>query len=87
MRTTVTLDLDVERLLRDAMRERGISFKQALNQAARDGLARARQPRAKRFVQKTHSFGAGSEFNLDKALALADALADEERIRKMRLDR
>jgi hypothetical protein len=87
MRTTVTLDSDVELLLRDAMRERGISFKQALNQAARDGLVRARQPRAKRFVQKTHSFGAGSELNLDKALALADALEDEERIRKMQLGR
>jgi hypothetical protein len=87
MRTTVTLDPDVERLLRDTMRERGISFKQALNQAAREGLVRARQPRAKRFVQKTHSFGAGSEINLDKALALADAMEDEERIRKMHLDR
>ena len=85
MRTTVTLDPDVERLLRNAMRERGISFKQALNQAARDGLVRARQPRAKRFVQKTYAMGAIEGVNLDKALALADALEDEERIRKMRL--
>jgi len=30
MRTTVTLDPDVERLVRDVMRERGLSFKQAL---------------------------------------------------------
>jgi hypothetical protein len=75
----------VERLLRDAMRERGISFKQALNQAARDGLVRARQPRAKRFVQKTYAMGAVEGVNLDKALALADAMEDEERIRKMRL--
>jgi hypothetical protein len=85
MRTTVTLDPDVERLLRDAMRERGISFKEALNQAARNGLVRARQPRAKRFVQKTYAMGAIEGVNLDKALALADALEDEERIRKMRL--
>jgi hypothetical protein len=85
VRTTVTLDPDVERLLRNAMRERGISFKQALNQAARDGLVRARQPRAKRFVQKTYAMGAIEGVNLDKALALADALEDEERIRKMRL--
>ena len=87
MRTTVTLDPDVERLLRDAMRERGISFKQALNQAARDGLVRARRPRAKRFVQKTYAMGAIQGVNLDKALALADALEDEERIRKMQLGR
>jgi hypothetical protein len=87
MRTTVTLDPDVERLLRDAMRERGISFKQALNQAARDGLVRARQPRTKRFVQKTYAMGAREGVNLDKALALADAMEDEERIRKMQLGR
>ena len=43
MRTTVTLDPDVERLVRSAMRERGISFKEALNQAARKGLSRERQ--------------------------------------------
>ena len=35
MRTTVTLDPDVERLVRDVMRERGLSFKQALNEALR----------------------------------------------------
>jgi len=29
MRTTVTLDPDVERLIRNAMKERGISFKEA----------------------------------------------------------
>jgi hypothetical protein len=85
VRTTVTLDPDVERLLRDAMRERGISFKEALNQAARDGLVRARQPRAKRFVQKTYAMGAVVGVNLDKALSLADAMEDEELIRKMML--
>ena len=45
MRTTVTLDPDVERLIRDAMRERAISFKEALNEAARIGLGgKQRQP-------------------------------------------
>ena len=39
MRTTVTLDPDVERLIRDAMRERAISFKEALNEAARIGFS------------------------------------------------
>jgi hypothetical protein len=37
MRTTVTLDPDVERLLRKAVRERGISLKEALNEAVRAG--------------------------------------------------
>lgn len=73
----------MERLLRDAMRERGISFKGALNRAIRDGLVRARQPRTKRFVQKTYALGAREDVNWDKALALADAMEDEELIRKI----
>jgi hypothetical protein len=42
MRTTVTLDPDVESLLRKAMRERGEPFKQVLNTAIRAGFARRR---------------------------------------------
>jgi Arc/MetJ-type ribon-helix-helix transcriptional regulator len=38
MRTTVTLDPDVERLLKDAVRHRRQSFKQVLNDAIREGL-------------------------------------------------
>lgn len=39
MRTTVTLDPDVEQLLRDAVRRSGKSFKVVLNRAVREGLA------------------------------------------------
>jgi hypothetical protein len=39
MRTTVTIDPDVERLLEGAMRQTGQSFKVTLNQAVRKGLA------------------------------------------------
>ncbi len=39
MRTTVTLDPEAERLLKEAMRRRGISFKEALNRAVLKGLA------------------------------------------------
>jgi hypothetical protein len=38
MRTTVTLDRDVEQLLRDAMQRKRRSFKATLNQAVRKGL-------------------------------------------------
>ncbi|HUA24473.1 MAG TPA: hypothetical protein VMA54_10180, partial [Steroidobacteraceae bacterium] len=41
VRTTVTLDADVEQLLRDAMQQRRQSFKEALNQAIRAGLSGA----------------------------------------------
>ena len=38
MRTTVTLDTDVERMLRESMHRSRTSFKQALNTAIRAGL-------------------------------------------------
>ena len=85
MRTTVTLDNDVERLLRSSMRERGTSFKEALNDAIRSGLVRAREGRTRRFVQKSFRLGAEQNFRWDKALAIADAMEDEELGRKLSL--
>lgn len=41
MRTTITLDPDVEALVRRAMRERGLTFKQAVNEAIRLGMSPA----------------------------------------------
>lgn len=38
MRTTVTLDSDVEQALREVMAREGLSFKAALNQSIRRGL-------------------------------------------------
>jgi len=83
MRTTVTLDPDVEALLRKRMRERSISFKEALNQAVRSGVAGA--PARRSFRQKTYPMGFRPEFRWDKALALADAMEDEELTRKLSL--
>ncbi|RPI12083.1 MAG: antitoxin [Acidobacteriales bacterium] len=85
MRTTVTLDSDVERLIRDAMRERDISFKEALNDAARTGLRGNVHKRARKFAQKTFRMGEGQEFRWDKALAVADSIEDDELNRKLSL--
>jgi hypothetical protein len=85
MRTTVTLDPDVERLIRDSMRERGIAFKEALNEAARAGLLREKHRHTRRFVQKSFRLGEGQGFRWDKALALAEAMEDEELSRKLSL--
>ncbi len=86
MRTTVTLDPDIEKLIRDTMRQRGISFKQALNDAIRAGLAPKRNG-SRRFTQKTYSLGAEQYFRWDKALAVADAIEDEELSRKLSLQK
>ncbi|MFC5998715.1 antitoxin [Quadrisphaera sp. GCM10027208] len=81
MRTTVTLDPDTEQLLRQRMKERGISFKQALNEAVREGLAGRRPPR--QFRTRTAPMGRPT-VSLDKALQLAGDLEDEELLRRMR---
>lgn len=81
MRTTVTLEPDVEALLRKAMRERGISFKDALNQAVRVGLSR---PASREYrLPFTARMGFRPDVALDKAHTLAGALEDEELVRKL----
>ena len=67
------------------MRQRGVSFKQAINDAVRTGLAPPAARRRRRFVQKTYSLGAEQHFRWDKALAAADAIEDEELVRKLAL--
>jgi hypothetical protein len=85
VRTTVTLDPDVERLIRNVMKERGISFKEALNEAARKGFRNETQKRLRRFVQKSFPLGQTSEACWDKALATAEAMEDQELSRKLSL--
>jgi hypothetical protein len=82
MRTTITLDPDVAALLDAVMRERGTSFKDAVNTALRAGLAAARGE-SRPFVQETYAMGAEQSFRWDKALAAAEALEDEELSRKL----
>jgi hypothetical protein len=58
MRTTVTLDPDVERLLRETMHSSRQSFKQTLNAALRDGLnPKPASAKARRFVVKARPMG------------------------------
>lgn len=87
MRTTVTLDPDTEKLIRELMRERGVSFKQALNDAIRSGLKPGKRNGARRFVQRTYPLGVEQYFRWDKALAVADAIEDEELLRKISLQK
>ena len=56
-RTTVTLDPDVEQLLRDAMQRRRQSFKEALNQAIRNGLSEGKAAREGRFKTRARPMG------------------------------
>jgi hypothetical protein len=84
MRTTVTLDPDVEELIHREMHQRRASFKDVVN----DGLRRAlRDPGSPRRVS-TPTFDLGApRANLDRALALAGALEDEERLQRLTVGR
>jgi len=83
MRTTVTLDSDVMAILRERMRELGISFKEAVNDAVRRSIA-ARPAASSEFRTPTFSMGVPT-VNLDRALMLAADLEDDELVRKMRM--
>lgn len=82
MRTTVTLDADVQALLHKAMRERGESFKEVLNAAIRAGLSGTRRRGLKPFKQPTFDMGRPL-VDLTKALSLAAELEDTETIAKI----
>lgn len=76
MRTTVTLDPDVAALIQRAMRERGVSFKRALNDAVRAGVT----PPAPSDSAPSPNFHMGQPLvDLTKALRLAGELEDQER--------
>lgn len=78
----MTLDPDLAAKLKAVARERGISFKHALNSAVRAGLGGERRG-TRVFKQYAQPMGLRAGFNLDKALQLAAALDDEEMVRRL----
>jgi Ribbon-helix-helix protein, copG family len=85
MRTTVTLDPDLAQKLRSLARERGISFKEALNSALRRGLSSGGQGANRPYRLPSRRLGLRAGIDLDHALRLAGELEDAETIRKLEL--
>lgn len=85
MRTTVVLDPDVDARLRALARERGVPLRVVLNDALRAGLSPARTGAAPPYVLPSRRLGLRPGINVDKALALASELEDEEIVRKLEL--
>jgi hypothetical protein len=79
VRTTLTLDDDVARLLEQIRRRRGATLKQVVNDALREGLPRLEAPRRARSRHETKSVSLGGcligDVN-DVAEALAVAEGD-----------
>jgi hypothetical protein len=87
MRTTVTLDPDVQVLLKKAMRQRDTSFKQALNDAVRAGLGAAPPSHRAEQAFDFPVFRMGRPLvDLTKATALAAELEDRELVARMQRD-
>lgn len=80
MRTTITLDPDVRLLVERSMRERGLSFKHAVNEAIRAGLGPA-EPGSRSYT-KPRRLGP-PRVDLTKALSLANELEDEALARRL----
>ena len=80
VRTTVTLDPDTRMLVERAMRERGLSFKEAVNEAIRAGFGRA-ESGGRRYTT-TRTLGP-PRVELTKALSLADELEDAALTRRL----
>ncbi len=88
MRTTLTIDDDLMRQLRDLAHKKGLALKQLVNRVLRLGLEGMKQPRDRKpYRCPVFSMGmpAPGTADLDKALALAGAIEDEEAARKLEL--
>lgn len=81
MRTTVTLDPDVEQSLRRLMREQGTGFKETVNAVLRRGL-RSGEP-DEPYEPPTFSSGVHEGIDLDKALRIVGELEDAEFVRRV----
>ena len=78
MRTTLTLDADVARSLKAAVRRRRVTFKEAVNHALRAGLGmNSRRGRRATFAVKPHSGGFKPGIDPHKLNKLAADLEDE----------
>jgi hypothetical protein len=85
MRTTLNIDDDLIRQIKQHAHKSRTPVRQIVNAALRKGLASLRPTRPKsRYVCPTFDMGQPT-INLDKALALAGGLEDSEVLRELEL--
>ena len=86
MRTTLTIDDDLFRELREKAHKTGAPFKEVVDKAIRVGLEHIDKPKQmKPYKCKTYSLGYPLSADLDHALNLVDRLESEEIARKLSL--
>ncbi len=80
----MTLDEDVAAAVKERMRERGMTFKQTINDLLRRGL-KGSAPATQRYRMTTFAADINPAFDLDKAGAWAATAEDDELVRKIEL--
>lgn len=84
MRTTFRIDDDLMRELRTLSHQEKVSLSQLINRLLRRGLGAIGQQAKSRARHRETTYSLGQPLvNLDKALALAATLEDEEIVEKM----
>ncbi|HKY51630.1 MAG TPA: antitoxin [Candidatus Limnocylindria bacterium] len=78
------LDPDLAARLRRIARERGISFREALNSALRVGIGQGASA-SRPYRLRPQRLGLRPTVDLDRGLRLAAAMEDEETVRKLEL--
>ena len=84
MRTTVTLEPDVAERLGQIMKERDLTFKEAVNSTLRRGLGPTVEARP--YEVPSHALGLKPGIDGDRIIHFLDDLEDRERLRKMGYD-
>jgi len=91
MRTTITLSPDVEEKVKAEMRDRGVSFKDAVNSLIRRGHeAKLKEPARKPFKVRPIASGPKPGFNFDNVgelLEQLDELEPKEWMREFRKEK
>lgn len=86
MRTTLTIDDRIAKALKDLAHRSKRPFKEVVNDTLRAGLSAKGERKANPYVVRPVALGGPLPgINLDKALALADAIEDQELAAKMQL--
>jgi hypothetical protein len=86
MRTTLTIDDRIARELKNLAHRSSRPFKVVVNETLRAGLTAKGARKAKPYVVRPAALGGPMPgIDLDKALALADAIEDQELAAKMQL--
>ncbi|MYB15090.1 MAG: DUF2191 domain-containing protein [Rhodospirillaceae bacterium] len=84
MRTALTIDPDVEELLRREIRRTGRSMKAVVNDALRAGLGVEGEPRrAPRYAVEAHAFGFRPGVDVDRLNRLVDEIEAEHIARQL----